>query len=140
MSLPRDSLPQRPDPHDTDVSDQELQFALARFDGEEEAAAARFAAASERWRGAPWLREVGAIEHHRNGRLVLGGMFAGRYVYADETDHASDRGARRGAEAVGPGSDAVTRGTLGAAERADLDTALASARSASPAPAASAES
>jgi len=82
------------------LKNQELQFALMWFE-DESAAAQRFAAACEHYGGVPWLREVGVVEHHRNGRLVLRGTFAGRYVDVDENDHVSEIGAGRGALAGG---------------------------------------
>lgn len=86
------------------VTDQTLQFALMGFEGES-AAAQSFAAACEHCGSVPWLREVGVVEHHRNGRLVLRGTFAGHYVDVDENDHVSEIGAGRGA---------LVRGLVGA--------------------------
>ena len=48
-----------------------------------------------------WTREVGFVEHHHNGHLLLRGMFAGHYVDVDESDHVSQKGAGEGAVAGG---------------------------------------
>jgi len=78
-----------------------LDFALARFDGEG-SAVERFAAARDRSdAGAPWAREVGFVEHHHGGRLLLRGTFAGHYVDVDESDHVSQGGAAKGTVAGG---------------------------------------
>jgi uncharacterized membrane protein len=45
---------------------------------------------------AAWAREVGFIEHHSNGHLILRGTFAGHYVDVDEALHVSERGAAEG--------------------------------------------
>lgn len=78
-----------------------LEFAVARFDGES-AAVKRYADAKARsGDGAPWTREVGFVEHHHSGHLVLRGTFAGHYVDVDESDHVSQGGAAAGALAGG---------------------------------------
>jgi uncharacterized membrane protein len=78
-----------------------LDLAVAHFDGEG-TAVERYAAAKERSRrDAPWTHEVGFVEHHRNGRLVLRGTFAGHYLDVDESDHVSQKGAGEGALAGG---------------------------------------
>lgn len=79
----------------------DLDLALVRFD-RERTAVERFAAARDR-PGAepPWTREVGFVEHHHNGRLLLRGTFAGHYVDVDESDHVSQKGAGEGAVAGG---------------------------------------
>jgi uncharacterized membrane protein len=78
-----------------------LDFALVRFDGEG-AAVQRYAAAKDRSEGDPrWIREVGFVEHHHGGHLVLRGTFAGHYVDVDESDHVSQKGAGEGAVAGG---------------------------------------
>jgi uncharacterized membrane protein len=56
-----------------------------------------FVAARDRSGGdAPWTRQVGLVEHHHNGHLVLRGTFAGHYVDVDEALHVSERGAGEG--------------------------------------------
>jgi uncharacterized membrane protein len=71
-------------------------FALVIFRGVNSATEA-FAVARDR-PGAtpPWAREVGFVEHHHDGHLVLRGTFAGHYVDADEALHVSERGAAEG--------------------------------------------
>ena len=67
------------------------EFALLSFGGVNSAAEA-FAAARDRSdQDAPWMSEVGFVEHHQNGHLVLRGTFAGHYVDADEALHVSGR-------------------------------------------------
>ena len=73
----------------------EPDFALVSFAGVNSAAEA-FAAALERSGAAPWTSEVGFVEHHKNGHLVLRGTFAGHYVDADEALHVSGRGTEQG--------------------------------------------
>jgi uncharacterized membrane protein len=34
--------------------------------------------------GAPWVRHIAFVEHHRHDRIVVRGTFAGRYVDLDE--------------------------------------------------------
>jgi uncharacterized membrane protein len=78
-----------------------LDFGLARFEGEN-TASKRFAEARDRsGAGARWAREIGLVEHHHNGRLLLRGTFAGHYLDVDETDHVSQKGAGEGAVAGG---------------------------------------
>jgi len=78
-----------------------LEFAVAQFEGEG-AAVQRYASAKEQSGGdARWTREVGFVEHHHNGRLVLRGTFAGHYLDVDESDHVSQKGAGEGAVAGG---------------------------------------
>jgi hypothetical protein len=78
-----------------------LTCAVVQFHGEN-AAAVEFADARDRSaRDARWAREVGLVEHHRSGHLLLRGMFAGHYLDIDETDHVSQRGAGEGAVAGG---------------------------------------
>jgi uncharacterized membrane protein len=89
-----------------------LAFALLSFDGVNSAAEA-FATA--RGRSAPppaWAREVGFVEHHENGHLVLRGTFAGHYVDVDEGLHVSEGGAGEGA-AAGALIGALLAGPLG---------------------------
>ena len=61
------------------------------------AAVEAFAAARDRSvANATWVRNVGLIEHHSNGHLILRGAFAGHYVDVDEALHVSERGAAEG--------------------------------------------
>ena len=73
-----------------------LDLVVVRF-GHVNAAVEAFAAARDR-SGAKsaWVREVGLIEHHSNGHLILRGTFAGHYVDVDEALHVSERGAAEG--------------------------------------------
>jgi len=48
-----------------------------------------------------WTRQVGFVERHHNGRLLLRGTFAGHYLDVDEGDRASQTGAGTGAVAGG---------------------------------------
>ena len=63
---------------------------------------------------APWTSEVGFVEHHDNGHLVLRGTFAGHYVDVDEALHVSERGTEEGA-AVGAVIGTLVAGPLGLA-------------------------
>lgn len=102
-----------------------LDFALVSFDGVNSAAWA-FAAARDRLRtAAPWASEVGFVEHHENGHLVLRGTFAGHYVDVDEALHVSERGV---AEGVGAGAviGAVLAGPLGFAVGTAMGVAVGS--------------
>ena len=101
-----------------------FDFAIAQFDGEG-TAVARYAAAKDGpGGGAPWTREIGFVEHHHNGRLLLRGTFAGHYLDVDESDHVNQKGAGEGAVAgglvgalLGPAGIAVgliVGGTIGA--------------------------
>jgi uncharacterized membrane protein len=87
--------------------------ALLSFDGVNSAAEA-FAAARDRSRAAPWTSEVGFVEHHENGHLVLRGTFAGHYVDVDEALHVSGRGTEEGV-AVGAVIGTLLGGPLGLA-------------------------
>lgn len=79
----------------------DLDFALVRFDGEGTAVEC-FAAVRDRPGADPqWTREVGFVEHHHSGRMLLRGTFAGHYVDVDESDHVSQKGAGEGAVAGG---------------------------------------
>jgi uncharacterized membrane protein len=73
----------------------ELDFALLSFTGVN-AAAEAFAEARVRAGAAAWTAEVGFVEHHENGHLVLRGTFAGHYVDVDEALHVSGRGTAEG--------------------------------------------
>jgi Protein of unknown function (DUF1269) len=60
-------------------------------------AAEAFTAARERaGREAAWVSRTGLVEHHADGRLVLRGTFAGRYVEVDEVPHGSEHGSEVG--------------------------------------------
>jgi uncharacterized membrane protein len=78
-----------------------LEVAVARFDGEG-TAVKRYAAAKDRpGSDQTWTQEVGFVERHHNGRLLLRGTFAGHYLDVDEGDRASQTGAGKGAAAGG---------------------------------------
>jgi len=84
-----------------------LDLAVVRFDGEGKAAK-RYAAARDRAiRSASprvehrWTRDVGFVERHHNGRLLLRGTFAGHYLDVDESDVVSQKGAGEGAATGG---------------------------------------
>jgi uncharacterized membrane protein len=78
-----------------------LDVAVAQFDGEG-TAVRRYAVAREGPGGDPaWTHKVGFVEHHRNGRLLLRGTFAGHYLDVDESDRVSQKGAGEGAVAGG---------------------------------------
>jgi uncharacterized membrane protein len=78
-----------------------LDFAVVQFEGEG-TAVQKYAAARSGFSGdAPWMHEAGFVEHHRNGRLVLRGTFAGHYLDVDESDRVSQKGAGEGAVAGG---------------------------------------
>jgi uncharacterized membrane protein len=78
-----------------------LDLALVGFDGEG-TAVQRYAAAKDRSDGeVRWARDVGFVEHHRHGHLLLRGTFAGHYVDVDESDHVSQKGGGEGAVAGG---------------------------------------
>jgi len=74
-----------------------LDVVLVQFKGEN-GASVRFADARDSARrDARWPREVGLVEHHHNGRLLLRGTFAGHYIDVDESDRVSQKGAGGGA-------------------------------------------
>jgi uncharacterized membrane protein len=78
-----------------------LDVAVVRFDGEG-TAVRRYADAKDRSdTEARWAREVGFVERHKHGHLLLRGTFAGHYVDVDESDHVSQKGAGEGAVAGG---------------------------------------
>jgi uncharacterized membrane protein len=77
-----------------------LDLAVARFDGQG-TAVNRYAAEKDRSGDAPWTRAVGFVERHRNGHLLLRGVFAGHYLDVDESDHVSESAAGEGALAGG---------------------------------------
>jgi uncharacterized membrane protein len=73
-----------------------MDVALIAFDGVDTAAEAY---AGARDRSAPtghWQDQVGLVEHHEDGHLVLRGTFAGHYVDVDEAAHTSEEGAAKG--------------------------------------------
>lgn len=78
-----------------------LESIVVPFHGEN-SASVKFAEARDRaGRDARWSRDVGLVEHHHSGTLLLRGMFAGHYLDVDESDHVSQRGAAEGAVAGG---------------------------------------
>jgi hypothetical protein len=88
-----------------------LDLAVVRFHGEG-TAVERFVAARERATPEdrrrplpPWTRDVGFVERHHNGRLLLRGVYAGHYLDIDESDRVSQKGA---------GEGSVTGGLIGA--------------------------
>jgi uncharacterized membrane protein len=90
----------------------EPDFALLTFDGVNSAAEAFAAARDRSGAPAPWTSEVGFVEHHESGHLVLRGTFAGHYVDVDEALHTSERGAEEGA-ALGAAIGVLLGGPLG---------------------------
>lgn len=92
----------------------ELDFALLSFAGVNSAAEAFAAARDRSGTAAPWTSEVGFVEHHENGHLVLRGTFAGHYVDVDEALHVSGRGTEEGV-AVGAVIGTLLGGPLGLA-------------------------
>lgn len=73
-----------------------MDLALVSFPGINSATDAFVAARDRSGAAASWPREVGFVEHHEDGHLVLRGTFAGHYVDADEALHVSQRGAAEG--------------------------------------------
>jgi uncharacterized membrane protein len=73
-----------------------VDVAVVRFHGEG-AAVKRYADAKERAGDAPWTHQIGFVERHHNGRLLLRGTFAGHYLDVDESDRVSQKGAAEGA-------------------------------------------
>ncbi len=92
----------------------DLEFALLSFDGTNSATEAFVAARARSGAAAPWSSEVGFVEHHKNGHLVLRGTFAGHYVDVDEALHASERGSEEGA-GIGAVIGTLLAGPLGLA-------------------------
>jgi uncharacterized membrane protein len=72
-----------------------MDFALVAFDGVN-AAAEAFAAARDRAGTSGWQEQIGLVERHEDGHLVLRGTFAGHYVDVDEALHVSESGAAKG--------------------------------------------
>jgi len=78
-----------------------LESVVVSFHGEN-AASVKFAEARDRaGPDARWSKDIGLVEHHGSGHLLLRGMFAGHYLDVDETDHISQKGAGEGAVAGG---------------------------------------
>jgi uncharacterized membrane protein len=84
-----------------------LDLAVVRFAGQTMAVEA-FAAARDRLSTRvardpkpQWAHDVGFVERHHNGRLLVRGTFAGHYVDVDEGDDVSERGGREGAATGG---------------------------------------
>lgn len=109
-----------------------LEVALARFDGEGTAVQKYAAAKARAEHGAAWIQEVGFVERHHDGRLLLRGTFAGHYLDVDEGDRFSQKGAGEGAIAgglvgalLGPAGIAlglIVGGAIGAHTGAPTDT------------------
>lgn len=76
-----------------------LDFALLSFDGVNSAADAFAASRDRAGPTPPWTSEVGFVEHHESGKLVVRGAFAGHYVDFDEALHVSEGGAGEGVAA-----------------------------------------
>jgi uncharacterized membrane protein len=108
-----------------------LDSAVATFDGEG-AAVESYAAVRDRPGGdARWTtREVGFVEHHHNGRLVLRGTFAGHYVDVEEGAQVSQTGAAEGA--IGGGLLGVLAGPPGIAVGLVLGAVIGSRAGGSP--------
>jgi len=78
-----------------------LVLGLAQFKGDN-TATVRFAEARDQaGPDARWPREIGLVEHHHSGRLLLRGVFAGHYLDVDEGDRVSQTHAAGGAVAGG---------------------------------------
>lgn len=92
----------------------QLDFALLSFPGINAAAEAFTTARGRAGAAAQWASEVGFVEHHENGHLVLRGTFAGHYLDVDEALHVSERGTEEGATA-GALIGALLAGPLGLA-------------------------
>jgi uncharacterized membrane protein len=90
------------------------EFALVSFDGINGATEAFAAARGRSGEAAPWPSEVGFVEHHENGHLVIRGTFAGHYVDADEALHVSGRGTEEGVT-IGAVIGTLVAGPLGLA-------------------------
>jgi hypothetical protein len=78
-----------------------LEFALLRFDAVTAAEKAFGDARDRSAATAPWIRQVGLVEHHHNGHWVLRGTFAGHYIDVDEALHVSELGGAEGFAAGG---------------------------------------
>lgn len=73
-----------------------LEIALVSFPKINDAAKAYAAARERSGAEASWPKEVGFVEHHESGKVVLRGNFAGHYVDVDEGLHVSQVGAAEG--------------------------------------------
>jgi hypothetical protein len=73
-----------------------MDVLLIAFDGVDTAAEAFADARDRSGAKARWQYQVGLVEHHADGHLVLRGTFAGHYVDVDEAAHTSDEGAAKG--------------------------------------------
>jgi uncharacterized membrane protein len=56
-----------------------LELAILTF-AHQEGAEQAFAKLEEVPSGAPWLEELAFVEHHRHGRIIMRGTFAGHYL------------------------------------------------------------
>jgi hypothetical protein len=56
-----------------------LDIAVASFDSTEGADKA-YAGVRERAGDAPWMHEIAFVEHHKRGRIVVRGVFAGHWL------------------------------------------------------------
>lgn len=72
------------------------EFALVAFHGVNTAAEAFAAARDQAEPAERWPAQVGLVERHKDGHLVLRGEFAGHYLDVDEAMHLSEPGAERG--------------------------------------------
>ena len=74
---------------------------MARFHGQD-TAVLKYANAKQRSPDdARWTQEVGFVERHKSGSMLVRGTFAGHYVDVDEVDHVSQKGAAQGAVTAG---------------------------------------
>ncbi len=62
---------------------------------------------------APWTREIALVEHHKRGRIVVRGTFAGHYVDVD--DESDLIGAKTAEGAVAGAAVGILAGPLGIA-------------------------
>ncbi|HTZ85930.1 MAG TPA: hypothetical protein VMB05_04615 [Solirubrobacteraceae bacterium] len=84
-----------------ELSSARLDAALVWFDGQN-TAIARFASALERSDAEePWLRELGFIEHHRDGRLLLRATVAEHDLDDPDSDHVCTHASGVCSRAVG---------------------------------------
>jgi uncharacterized membrane protein len=91
-----------------------VDFALVSFEGVNSAVEAFALARGRSSAGARWTSEIGFVEHHENGHLVLRGTFAGHYVDVDEALHVSEHGTEEGL-AAGAVIGTLVAGPLGLA-------------------------
>lgn len=73
-----------------------IEFALVQFAAVTAAEKAFADARSRSAPHAPWIHQIGLVEHHHNGHWVLRGTFAGHYLDVDEALHVSERGGAEG--------------------------------------------